>query len=83
MKRKILVIVINPTTPDNPSSSTSPNSPDSSGAELDQTKSVNANDTSAFATTGDSLSPFALAALLPSACAGAVLVVSKRRNREI
>ena len=49
----------NPTTPDNPSSPTSPDNPDSSGTELGQTKAGNTNDTSASATTGDSLFPFA------------------------
>lgn len=60
----------NPTTPDSPSNPTSPSGPDSSRAELGQTKAVNANGASAFATTGDSLFPFALAALLLSVCAG-------------
>lgn len=73
----------NPTTPDNPSSPTSPDNPDSSGTELGQTKAGNTNDTSASATTGDSLFPFAFATLLLSVCAGVVLVALKRRNREI
>ena len=61
---------VEPIVPDNPSNPTSPSGPDSSRAELGQTKAVNANGASAFATTGDSLFPFALAALLLSVCAG-------------
>ena len=74
---------VEPIVPDNPSSPTSPNSPDNSGAELDQTKAGNTNDTSVSAATGDSLVPYAFTALLLSVCAGVVLVALKRRNREI
>ena len=74
---------VEPIVPDVPSNPTSPNSPDNSGAELDQTKAGNTNDTSVSAATGDSLVPYAFTALLLSVCAGVVLVALKRRNREI
>ena len=71
---------VEPIVPDNPSSPTSPNSPDNSGAELDQTKAGNTNDTSVSAATGDSLVPYAFTALLLSVCAGVVLVCIEERG---